>query len=165
MHVKTVNHMEVNREQLAWAAGLFEGEGCITFWTAKDTGNVYIQCVLGTTDRDVLENFQSIIGFGNIHAEKFDERYKQSWRWSVSSFEKCQAVIAMLWPWLGRRRKARALEVLTLFRNCGSRYTLPKERIVQLYNSGLSQSAISKMFGCTQAAISYIITLHKKKNS
>lgn len=151
--------MEVNREKLAWAAGLFEGEGCFTSWSGD--GKRYLQCILASTDKDVVYKFKEIVGFGSIHPEKLKVGYKQSWRFRVSSFEKCQALICMLWPWLGERRKARALEILSLYKDGGYRYGLPYNEIKKLYLDGLAQLEIATKFGCTQANISLI--LHKKK--
>lgn len=52
----------------AWAAGLFEGEGWIT-----DRDKNSVQIGLGMTDRDVVERFAFIAGYGNIRV-KIDNR-------------------------------------------------------------------------------------------
>lgn len=57
---------------IEWAAGYFEGEGCITLnWqpTRKDgSKRAYLLLSLGQhkRDRDVLENFAQVVGVGNI---------------------------------------------------------------------------------------------------
>lgn len=103
--------MDRTREDLAWAAGLFEGEGC---FTTSRRGR--FQCAkVSMTDADVVERFNAIIGFGsltNLRLSQKNPKWKDQRCWTVSNFEGFQAVVVMLWPWLGERRRARAIEVL-----------------------------------------------------
>lgn len=48
-------------EQVAWAAGLFEGEGCVT----KAGGRVNLRVT--STDQDVLEQFAAFVGAGKVY--------------------------------------------------------------------------------------------------
>jgi hypothetical protein len=48
---------------VAWAAGVFEGEGSITLGGNSDWD---VQANLGMTDRDVMERFQNIVGFAGL---------------------------------------------------------------------------------------------------
>jgi len=68
---------------------------------------------MGMMDKDVVDRFEVIMGFGKRYQEA--ERYgpgKIFYRWQTTTFEHAQATIAMLWPWLGERRKQRAAEIL-----------------------------------------------------
>lgn len=115
--------MDISREEIIWAAGLFEGEGSIvwTSYPSRHRTKRYTRCQvsLHTTDKDVLERFVKAIGFGTINgpytyvSRKIRKR-KPSWYWAVAGHERVQTTIAMLWPWLGERRQKRAKEVLTL---------------------------------------------------
>jgi hypothetical protein len=99
----------VRREELAWAAGLFEGEGCFS------AGSPYGQkAQLAMTDEDVVRRFHRVVGFGNVHeyTQKVPDRKPMFW-WRAHSFENFQALVAMLWPWLGERRRERAIVILT----------------------------------------------------
>lgn len=96
-----------DREGLAWAAGLFEGEGCTSF---TNKGGVMLRVV--TTDTDVLARFHKEVGFmGAIHGprEKREPHHKPQWRWDAGKHEDVQAIIAALWGNLGRRRRLQAL--------------------------------------------------------
>ncbi len=117
--------MDINREDIAWAAGLFEGEGSISWSRHKNRyrpdGECYhtLQMSLHSTDEDVVRKFAKIIGVGKVHGPyRFPSpevpNRKPSWYWGITSHERCQAVIAMLWPWLCSRRKAKAKETLAL---------------------------------------------------
>lgn len=99
---------------LAWAAGLFEGEGSFYLHTSgKDGKNVYCKASLGMTDQDVVERFASIVGFGAIYTNQLKSG-KTNYKWAVASFEYVQAVVCLLWSQLGERRKAKAIEILRI---------------------------------------------------
>lgn len=101
----------MNREELAWAAGLFEGEGC--FAISGDHPHAY----LGMTDQDRVEAFHTVMELGRVYARAPTPRYKQVWGWSAQRFEAVQAVLAMLWPWLGPRRRHQGVRTLQRFRS------------------------------------------------
>lgn len=109
--------MQAQRNPLdvAWAAGLFEGEGC---WNAyvRQSGKVQIQARLGMTDRDVVERFAAIVGMGNIYAAGAPQKahWKPTYTWCVYEAEKVRDLIALFMPYLGERRRAKAEEVLRL---------------------------------------------------
>jgi len=70
---------------------------------------------LSMTDGDSVKRFAAAVGVGTIYTPKKQfPHHKGQWRWQVTGFEKCQAVIVALWNGLGRRRKSRAKEVLSL---------------------------------------------------
>jgi hypothetical protein len=103
-------------EQVAWAAGLFEGEGC---WNAyvRQSGKVQMQARLGMTDRDVVERFAAIVGCGSISVRTFSgehAHWKPAFDWCVYEAEKVREVIELLLPYMGERRRAKALEVLEM---------------------------------------------------
>jgi hypothetical protein len=96
---------------LAWAAGLFEGEGCITVgYRGKEYRYTLGQLTLSMKDEDVVRHFAEVIGFGKVYLG--GKSNEGMWRWAVTRFEHVQAIVAMFWPWLGSRRRARAREVL-----------------------------------------------------
>ena len=97
------------RENIAWAAGLFEGEGCIT--GRKQTA----QLQLNMTDEDVVRQFHRLIGVGTVCGPYRNKRLphaKPCWRWVCGGAMHVQAVLAALWPFLMSRRQAKAREVI-----------------------------------------------------
>lgn len=106
----------MNREELAWAAGFFDGEGHITF---RDTSGVTV----GVTQSYLppLERFQRAVGgLGVIQTtgkrENRPAHHREILRWQVHDWREVQAVLAMLWPWLAaepKRERARAALVRT----------------------------------------------------
>ena len=108
--------------EMMWAAGLFEGEGCISSWRRKDTHTPQLTMNLTSTDEDVVRRFHGIVGVGSVGGPH-DRGYKPTWSWRTSGFPSSQAVVAMLWDGLGKRRKARAKELLLAGRGTGLRGT------------------------------------------
>ncbi len=95
-----------NKVDIAFAAGLFDGEGCFS------TSVQGCQAALTMTDLDSVQNFLRAVGFGDIKTVKVPENRKPAWVWRVNGFEKVQALYAMIYPWLNQRRRARGAEVL-----------------------------------------------------
>ena len=115
--------MDINREDLAWAGGLFEGEGSIN-WSKIKNRNPKLPpwgvcgMSLHMTDEDVVRKFHKIVGIGRVHgpynySTKSIKR-KSSWYWCIQTFERVQAIAAILWPWLGTRRRCQYKEVFKL---------------------------------------------------
>jgi hypothetical protein len=51
-----------NNLELAWAAGFFDGEGCITL----NTKGKKFQASIAQVDREVLDRFKSAVEIGNV---------------------------------------------------------------------------------------------------
>ena len=84
---------------------MFEGEGSI-----NPKQNVIC---LSSTDKDVVEKFAAIAGFGTVKAKQPGPKQlgtKTQYKWHVNRQEYTQALLAAFWPWLGVRRKAKAEE-------------------------------------------------------
>lgn len=101
-------------EDLAWAAGLFEGEGCITMNVNRASSPVryYPKAVLITADEDVLLRFAGILGCGRVGTHPHKEGAKPLYRWSATSRKDFMAFSVLLGSKLGARRTARLAEVM-----------------------------------------------------
>ena len=97
---------KLNRELLAWAAGFFDGEGC----TYLHTQNKQPRILIGQLDTEVLAHFdQATLRLGKLYGPY---QPKGVYHYNTYGFEKCQAIIAMLWPWLGSIKRIQARKVL-----------------------------------------------------
>jgi hypothetical protein len=94
----------IDREGLAWAAGFYDGEGC-TSGSANKVGKFQVHVVVVQKDIRVLVKFQTIVGVGTIYGP-----YKSTncYRFDAYGFEKAQAVVCMLWPWLSEIKREQA---------------------------------------------------------
>jgi hypothetical protein len=125
--------MKYSREDLAWVAGLFEGEGSFNLLQARTYP--IARAKLNSTDRDVVERLFRIIGFGSFfEVPPTQEHHKPQWQWQIASFEGVQAFIALVWPWLCSRRQARATEILLAMHEHFSKSR--RGRLIPLLTSG-----------------------------
>lgn len=93
--------------ELAWAAGLFEGEGSFCMPTKARTPVASIV----STDEDVIRKFKSIVGVGNIIGPyTYNDGYKPRWQWKCHGWERCQVIVDAFWEHLGERRQQQIID-------------------------------------------------------
>ncbi len=104
--------------EIAWAAGLFEGEGCIVLRAKRAA-----ELTVGMTDRDVIDRFHRVVGAGYVLTEsRTKDGHKTLHRWMCGKSADVRAVLAAFLPYFGARRAEKATEVLArLVDNPGSR--------------------------------------------
>lgn len=97
--------------EVAWAAGIFEGEGCFTI----SGGHPRVK--LNMTDEDTIRRFHDVVCVGQVRVDdaQLKHGYKRQWEWYSASREGVIATIRLLWPWLGFRRRNRALDLLARY--------------------------------------------------
>ncbi len=100
-------------EEIAWVAGILEGEG--TF-----SGNRHrVTCAM--TDRDIIARLAQTTGVGRIYFSKRQkEHHKDVWIWSVIRRSEVTELTRAIIPWLGERRTAAAILLCAglLLRSC-----------------------------------------------
>lgn len=109
--------------EIAWAAGLFEGEGCLHL--ANSTRNRANaprspRAQLTMTDKDVVERFFAIVGVGKIvpasKTKLTKPHYKPQWMWRAQSRSDFETAFFLLRPWLCNRRRRKGDEILRRLR-------------------------------------------------
>src|SRR5262245_8880156 len=98
-------------ESLAWAVGLFEGEGCIHLGDGRRGPRLDLKM----TDRDVVERFAAWSEVGKVRRKRpdaFKPHYKTQWTWDAAHRDEVRRLLVVMLPWFGERRKAKALEAL-----------------------------------------------------
>lgn len=110
--------------EIAWAAGLFEGEGsCFVRVQRKNRAGEVREyatpvVVISMTDRDVLERFAAVVGTGNVRQIKGPKNAtKPVYRWLTAGAKTAIPILEAFSPWLGARRLERANEVLAVARS------------------------------------------------
>lgn len=109
-------------EDIAWAAGFFEGEGCFSLSRSErpiihsenaDGKYVYPYASLVNTDLDVLERFAAIVEVGIVFIDTSPkkEHHKQRWVWRVQKRDDFKYFAELVRPFLGKRRTKRLEEV------------------------------------------------------
>lgn len=99
------------REDLAWIAGLVEGEGCIK-GTKRD-----LQLSVSSTDYDVLEMLVRLSGLGVVRGPyaRPNPKHKPWFQWTIAG-SKAYALLVAIWPWLRQRRRQAFAARLVMWR-------------------------------------------------
>lgn len=99
-------------EALAWSAGMVDGDGSWQGHPSPRSPSLVVTQNREEIPQELLR-LQEALGFGRIDGPYFREGRKPNWRYVAQGYEKFQAAIAMLWPWMGeeKRRQAHALAI------------------------------------------------------
>lgn len=99
-----------NEIDLAWAAGLIEGEGCFT-WHSDGKRPYFL---LDMCDIDVLQKFKTIFPETNFRGPYMHKtKQNQKPRYRIDAYgDKCRHIMQTVYPWLGERRKAKIEELI-----------------------------------------------------
>jgi hypothetical protein len=94
--------VEMSELELAWAAGLFEGEGTISINKAHTKTLGMLRCMVGNTDKEIVDFFLQRWG-GHWHEVKASGHKRTAWKWSVAA-KKAARFIADIAPYLRTTR-------------------------------------------------------------
>lgn len=114
--------MQRTREGLAWAAGLYEGEGS-AFLTVSKQYRYPSLAVAQSFSPEVLDRFRVAVGVGKVFGPY---GRKRAYHYRVAGLELVQAVGAMLWPWLSTKRREQFKTVLASHTTRGEVTHCPK---------------------------------------
>src|SRR5712692_6908714 len=94
--------------QIAWAAGLFEGEGTITLSGASKSPRLKVSMV----DQDIVRKFAKIVRGGHLSIWIVkNPKHRKQLCWYTGQKATVARVLKLLIPHFGKRRLKRALEV------------------------------------------------------
>lgn len=107
------------RENLAWLAGLLEGEGA--FLITRRPHATAFRISANMTDGDVIRRVAEIAGCGRIvgPVEQKNPKHKPFYRWNVDRRRDAYALCVALYPFMGQRRRARIKEIAEAYRTTG----------------------------------------------
>jgi hypothetical protein len=103
--------------EIAWAAGLFEGEGCVT-WAVRPGLPSRLpspHLIVVSTDHDVLVKFCQVVDCGTVARRrqwKAKAHWKKTWQWECRRWEDVLPLLGALLPYLGERRSDRAMTII-----------------------------------------------------
>lgn len=92
---------------IKWAAGLFEGEGCLDYSNG-------LRARVGMTDEDVIRKFHDAVGFGSVGTLQPPGNRKKVWVWSAYG-ENAITLMHIFYPYLGQRRLAIADKLIAKY--------------------------------------------------
>ena len=107
-------------EELAWAAGLFDGDGSTCF-ERHGTRSDYRRADMAVTQTsrtgvpEVLTRFHSTVAVGHINGPYGGTaRWEPVYRWKAHRLIDVQRVARVVWPWLGTVKRGQASSVITV---------------------------------------------------
>ena len=100
---------QVTDAEIAWIAGILEGEGCWTRHNGRTDWSVSVRM----TDQDIIERLQAITGIGRLTFDGTPSKRarKPAWVWGVYARPHREWLTVKVWPWLGVRRRTRICEL------------------------------------------------------
>ena len=106
----------IGRKSIEWAAGLFEGEGCLTH-TASGW-----QMKMKMTDSDVMvEYYLAIHCMGNLNQmlkNPSDPKHCKPHReWNTGKRDTIFQLVCLFYPYMGERRRAKFDEYINWYRS------------------------------------------------
>lgn len=108
----------MNEIDVAWAAGLFEGEGCLYEVHPTKQTLVYLGLTIEMTDPPILERFLAVLQANDVATTT---RITSRWRGNVKHSRnyaikvtgtQAEAAYSLMHPHLGERRRAKADAIL-----------------------------------------------------
>lgn len=99
-----------HREQLAWVAGFFDGEGHVS---EHSDGRASHRPMLAISqkERGPLDRVEAAVGFGRVRGP-YTSNGRTKHVYQLTSFEHIQAFCAMVWVWLGPTKREQFRRVL-----------------------------------------------------
>jgi len=102
---------------IAWLAGLIEGEGCIS-WNGKRDGYGTPQIQVSMSDRDVVERMATLLESSLRGPYDKGPGNKQQWSTSICG-RNAIGWLMTLFPFFGERRRYKTKQVLEQWREWG----------------------------------------------
>lgn len=90
----------MKKSDSAWAAGFFEGEGCVSCYTGTHR---FLIITITQADIEPLERFRDAFG-GNICGPYNKPNRKTTWRLNLGGLVGVERAYAGMKPWLSKRR-------------------------------------------------------------
>jgi len=134
--------MEFTKEQLiGYAAGLFDGEGCITTGYGKSGSRRGCRVQINMTDLTPLKKFQEAVGVGQIYgpyesaSKKKEGKYKQFWVWNAQKADEVLKVFEIIGPYLCERRQIKIVEFTEILKQVKPMKKYIREKKVNVMRS------------------------------
>lgn len=101
----------MNEAEAAWLAGMYEGEGCL--YSRITQRRRYPRIRIRMTDEDVVRKIHTISGVGLFYeSSPPKENRQQLYVWEVNKLSDVKTVFRHIYPWLGKRRRAKVDELM-----------------------------------------------------
>lgn len=101
---------------IAWIAGILEGEGHFGIWEKRSKGYAYpvYRIACNMCDLDVLERLHRLVGIGHLSGpqKRQQPHHLPAWRWSLNKRADIYDLAVALLPHMGKRRGERLRQMI-----------------------------------------------------
>ena len=99
-------------EELAWAAGFWDGEGSCGCYGRNDgrkrkASNSYLRASVNQIHREVLDRFCAAVELGKVYGPYVGRNTQ--WEWQLHGEERVRLLFERLWPWLSSVKREQFL--------------------------------------------------------
>jgi len=153
-------------QAVAWAAGLFEGEGCIHLsLSSRPRGYLRPRLLLTTTDRDIVYRFFAVVRCGYVKGPFTRPGNKPFWTWRCAKADDVRRILIQFGEFLGERRSAKAAAAFDALAKLpglpeGGRHWRAKLSVEDVKTirslGGVTQRELAERYGVSQSQISDI---------
>jgi hypothetical protein len=97
-------------EELAWAAGFWDGEGSCGCYGKNDgrkrrASDTYLRASVNQNEREPLDRFLAVVGMGKIYGPYQRHEGNPYWSYQLAG-KSAELLLGRLWPWLsGPKRR------------------------------------------------------------
>lgn len=99
---------------IAWVAGIIEGEGCFNIRRTAGKYPLAI-CSVSMTDFDVIQRLHEVTGIGRVGSLRVDKRGSQrkpTLNWTVAKKRDMARLMLAVYPLMGERRRKKIAEAI-----------------------------------------------------
>jgi len=106
--------VQTGPKSIEWAAGLFEGEGCLSYLSTTNIWEISVEM----TDKDSVWSFYEALGcVGNMTGRRRASRphYKPTYRWRTCKRDLIFDIVMTFYPHLHERRQDKCKEFIAWY--------------------------------------------------
>ncbi len=158
------------RENLAWLAGIIEGEGTMR-WTkpapkrddGRHPGGQSLDLSIAMTDEDVLRRVAEIAGVGKVFGpyQPKPETRKPIFTYKVSGAN-AYAVLAAVFSWLHSRRREQVLTAIKSWTQSHPKRALAADQVAAIKSTyamgSVSMATLGAEYGVSASTISNVVS-------
>ncbi len=104
-----------DQQDVAWLAGLLEGEGC--FHEGHTGRTLTPQVEVAMADKDIIERVAQFFG-GTSVTPKYRQKMNPNWRTqyrTLATSKRAVIIMQAILPYMGKRRSAKIRSILALY--------------------------------------------------
>lgn len=126
----------LNREELAWSAGFFDGEGTIGLINAS-IRKPNLQLSVRQVRREPLDRFQKAVGVGTIGGPYKNPHGQDYFAYRVNGHRSVQTVVAMLWAFLSEPKREQAHKAMS---GAIATFAIPRRNLGPIVHSEVGEA-------------------------